>query len=163
MAYPDGFNYVSGPYRMVYSTLSSTCTARARNPVTFSDDRTLIEVESDSTAILGIIQNDSGNSIPGIMTNRALVMIPTEQTIFATKVQTGVVASAVSFGQGYAIEKNANHFRLDTDSQVTAFCEIVGDDYGNTIRSDDSSVFVRFYADRLLNSSSASIANFAQN
>lgn len=162
MAYGNGFTYVSGPVRYVESTVSSTATFKARNPVTLSDDRTVIEAASDDTVIFGIACNDAANSFAG-RTGKVLVEVPESDTVYAVKIQTGVVASAVSFGQGYNIEKSGDYLRLDTDSQVSAKLMIVGDQYGTTIRSDDSSVFVRWYPASLVMSSAASVANFAQN
>lgn len=161
MAYPNGFTYVSGPVTYRESTLSSGQTVRARNPVTLSDDRTVIEAASDTTVLWGIICHDAANSLAG-RSGKVLIEIPEPETIYATKIQTGVAGSAISIGQGYGIEKSGNHLRMDPDSQVTPFVQVVGDQFGNTINSDDSSVFVRFYANRLLNSSDASITNFAQ-
>ncbi len=163
MAYLDGFNYVSGPVRYQWSDVSSTATFRAFNPVTLSDDRTLIEAASDTTAIYGISMNDAANSLPGVLSGKALVQIPEPETIYATKIQTGVATSVVSIGQSYGIEKSINHMRLDTDSQATPMLTLVGDELGNQINSADSSVFVRWLGDRLgVFSSAASIDIFAQ-
>jgi len=162
MAYPPGFNYVSGPVRYQWSTVSSTATFEARNPVTLSNDRTIIEVASDATAIYGIAVNRAADSLGGGLSGRVLIEIPEPETVYATLVQTGVATSATSIGEPYGIEKSGNHFRIDTDSQVTTFVQIVGDHLGNTVRSDDSSVFVRFLADRLAFSSSDSILIYAQ-
>ncbi len=162
MAYLDGFNYVRGPKRYQWSDVSSTATFLAFNPVTLSDDRTLIEATSDTTAIYGIAQNDAADSLPGVMTGKTLVQIPEPETVYATKIQTGVATSVVSLGQSYGIEKSGDFLRLDTDSQTTAMLNIVGDDQGNTINSVDSSVFVRWLGDRLIQSSAASITIFAQ-
>ena len=162
MAYLDGFNYVRGPVRYAWSDVSSTATFEALNPVTLSDDRTLIEATSDTTAIYGIAMNRAADSLPGVLTGKTLVQIPEPETIYATKIQTGVATSVISLGQSYGIEKNANHMRLDTDSQATTMVNIVGDDLGNTINSVDSSVFVRWLGDRLIQSSAASITIFAQ-
>lgn len=161
MAYADGFTYVSGPVRYIESTVSSTATFRARNPVTLSDDRTVIEAASDTTAIWGIACNNAADSLAG-RSGKVLVEIPTEETIYAVKIQTNVAGSALSIGQGYGIEKSGNYLRLDPDSQATTMLMIVGDQYGNTINSDDSSVYVRWYLNRLITSSDASITIFAQ-
>jgi hypothetical protein len=128
-----------------------------------SDDRTLIEIASDATAFYGIAQSDAADSLPGIRSGQVLVEIPEPETVYKTLVQTGVATSVTSIGQSYAIEKSANHFRIDTDSQATAMVTIVGDQFGNTVNSDDSSVMVRFLADRLgVFSSAGSISVFAQ-
>ena len=162
MAYLDGFNYVSGPARYVYSTVSSTATFRARNPVTLADDRSLIEAASDTTAIYGIAMNNAADSFAGLLSGKCLVQIPTAETVYATKIQTGVATSVTSVGQSYGIGKSGNFLRLDTDSQATTLVNIVGEQDGSTVRSDDSSVKVRWLADRLIGSSAASITIFAQ-
>jgi len=163
MAYLAGFNYVSGPYRMRDSAVSSTATFRAFNPVTLSDDRTLIEAASDTTAIYGIAMADAADSLPGIKAGFCPVMIPEPETVFVCGIQTGVATSATSIGQGYGLEKAGNHLRLDTDSQATAIVQIVGDSAGNTVNSADSTVFVSFFGNRIIGSSDASITIFAQN
>lgn len=163
MAYPPGFSYVRGPYQLVESFVSSTATFRARNPVTLSDDRTLIEADSDSTAIFGIAMNDAANSFAG-RTGKVLVMVPEPETVFATICESGEAASVLSVGQSYSIEKSGNYLRINPDSQTTPMLTIVGDEYGGTINSDDSSIYVRWHADRLgIYSSTGSINIFAQN
>lgn len=144
MAYPNGFTYVSGPARYVWSAVSSTATFRAFNPVTLGLGRVVSEANSLSTQIYGIAMNNAADSLPGIGAGRTLVLIPEPETVFATKIQTGVATSATSAGETWGIEKSGNHFRIDTDSRVTPFLVIVGDQFGTTVNSDDSSVFVRF-------------------
>jgi hypothetical protein len=161
MAYQDGFTYVEGPIKYVRSTVSSTATFRGRNIVTLSDDRTLIEAGSDTSLIFGIAGHDAAGSI---YAGSCLVEIPTADTIYAVKIQTGVAASAVSAGQGYGIEKSGNYLRLDTDSQATPMLIIVPRQDGTTIDSADSSVFVHIAGDYLgVFSSHASTGPFAQN
>jgi len=164
MAYPNGFTYVSGGIAgRFWSTVSSTATFRAFNPVTLSDDRTLIEAASDMSAFFGIAQNNAADSIGGVGAGKCLVEVPLPETVYAVKIQTGVAASAISVGQAYGIEKSGNYLRLDTDSQTTPMLTIVGRQNGTVIDSADSSVFVRWHADRLgLLSSTGSIANWAQ-
>lgn len=163
MAYPPGWNYVKGPIKYVYSTVSSTATFKARNPITFSNDRTLIEATSDTTALFGIAANDAANSLGGVLAGKCLVEVPTADTIYAVKVQTGVATSATSAGQSYGIEKAGNHMRVDTDSQVTTMITIVPRDDGSTVDSADSTVFVNIHGDHLgVFGSNASISVFAQ-
>jgi hypothetical protein len=162
MAYPLGFNYVGGPAEYIWSDVSSTATFRERNPVTYSDDRTLIEATSDVTAIVGVAQNAAADSLAG-RTGKVLVLIPTRDTVFATQVQTGVATSVTSAGQAYNLEKSGDFLRLDTDSQTTPVVQIVGDQYGTTVRSEDSSVFVKFLGNVLGGyGSNASVNIFAQ-
>lgn len=162
MAYPNGFSYVGGPFEMVWSNVSSTATFKARNPVTFSDDHTLIEATSDTTVIFGIAQNDAADSLAG-RAGKILVLVPTRDTVFAVKIQTGVATSKTSAGMSYQLEKSGNHLRPDTDSQVTPHVQIIGDQYGETVRSEDSSVFVKFLGNVIgIYGSNASTVKFAQ-
>ena len=160
MAYPDGFNYVSGPLRYVLSTVSSTATFVARVPVTLNDDRSVGEAASDTTALFGIAHHDAADSI---YAGKCLIEVPTEQTVYAVKVQTGVATSALSIGQSYGIEKNGNYLRVDTDSQATPFVTLVPRDDGSTCDSADSTVFVTILGDKLgVFGSNASVNVFAQ-
>ena len=161
MAYPNGFTYISGPVKYVLSTLSSTCTVKARNPVTLSDDRSVIEAASDSTAIYGISAHDAANSIyPG----KILVEIPTPETIYATKVQTGAATSETSVGQSHGIEKSGDYFQLNVDSTQTNMLCIVPRDNFATVDSADSSVFVHWNGNFLgVFSSNASVDIFDEN
>lgn len=161
MAYLDGFTYVSGPRPVhVRSVLSSTCTVRARNLVTLSDDRTVIEAASDSTGIYGIAMHNAADSIyPGMIE----VEIPTTQTVYATKVQTGVASSALSVGQSYGIEKSGNFLRLDTDSTGSRMLTIVPRGNFATCDSADSSVYVTIHGNVLgVFGSNSSFTVFAQ-
>ena len=146
MAYPDGFTYISGPYDLRRFQVLSTATFKARNPVTVDGSKRIAEATAASTSIAGIAQNDAANSIYG---NEILVLIPTEQTVFATKVQTGVAASALSANLAYNIEKSGDYLRVDTDSQASARCVIVPRGDASTINSADSSVHVVFLKDLL--------------
>lgn len=141
MAYADGFTYISGPYELRRMNVASTATFRARNPVSLNGARDVIEATAINGSVIGVAQNDAANSIYG---NEILVLVPQENTVFATKVQTGVAASALSAGIAYAIEKSGNFLRVDTDSQATAKVIIVPRGDGTTADSADSSVFVQF-------------------
>jgi len=162
--YPNGWTYVSGPApRMIWSTTSSTATFKAFNPVTLSDDHSVIEAASDTTTILGIAQHDAAQSLGGIRANQILVALPQQETVYAVKIENGESASALSIGMAYGIEKSGNYLRPDPDSRVTPHVVLVGRDNGTLIDSTDSSVFVRFLGDSLgLYTSAASIANWAQ-
>lgn len=163
MAYPNGFTYVRGPEpQRVWSNVSSGATFVERVPVTLHATRNVIEADSDSTAIYGISCNRAADSFPGAA-GKVLIEIPYPETVYATKIQTGVAASAISLGQAYGIEKSGNYLRLDPDSQTTPMLVVVGDEFGNTINSADSSVFVRWLSARLgIYSSEASTSIFAQ-
>ncbi len=150
MAYLDGFTYVEGPMQIRLSTTSSTATFRARNPVALSlVGRGVVEAnaDSDDTWIYGISLNDAANSIGGTMAGKCHVLIPEPGTVFATKVQTGVAASALTIGNVFDIEKSGNHFRLDTDSISSGLVVLVERDMsGVAYDSADSSVYVQFLA-----------------
>jgi hypothetical protein len=161
MAFPNGFHYVSGPVKRVLSTVSSTATFRRGCPVTLSDDRTVIEADSDSTAIYGIACHDAADSIRA---GTCLVEIPTNETVYAGKIGTAAAASEVSAGQSVAIEKSGNYFILNEDSQTTEMVTIVPRDDFSTLDSDDSTVFFQWNGDHLgVFNSNASIVIFAQN
>ena len=160
-SYADGFSYVKGPFETFVSTISSTATFRKGAPVTYSDDRTLIEADSDTTAVVGIAMHDAANSV---YAGKALVQKILPNTIFATKIETDVDASAISAGQSYGIEKSGNNLRLDVDSQATPFVTIVPREDGTIINSGDSSVWVTFLQDKVgMYASNASVSVFAQN
>lgn len=146
MAYLDGFTYVEGPYSIRFSTTSSNATFRGRNPVGYeAESRTLIEATSDMTTIYGIALADAADSLPGALTGKMPVMVPTDQTVFATKVQTGVVASALTIGQAFDIEKSGNFLRLDTDSISSAKLVLIErGTSASAVDSADSSVHVQF-------------------
>ena len=160
MGYQDGFTYVSGPApKVILSTVSSVCTGRARNPVTLDARGFVIDVASDATAIFGILQHNAADSL----VNKCYIEMPTQYTVYATKVQTGAATSIFSYGRGYAIEKSGNHFRLDTDSQLTPMLSLIPRDNGAMVDSDDSSVWVTWFADVLgVWGSTSSISIFAQ-
>jgi len=161
MAYQNGWTYVSGPIKYVLSTVSSTATFKGRNPVTLSDDRTLIEAASDTTAIFGIAAHDAANSI---YAGKCLVEIPTADTVYAIKIGTGAAASELSAGQSMDIEKSANYLIGNEDSQTTPFVTIVPRDDGTTLDSADSTVWVHIHGNKLgVFSSNASISVFAEN
>ena len=157
MGYPLGFNYVCGPITRVESIISSNCTVKARVPVSISSvGRVIREYLSTDTALFGIATHDAANSFAG-RSGRLIVEIPTPETIYAVPVQTGVAASALSVFQGYALEKAGNYWRVDVDSVATPPVYIVPREDGSTIDSNDSTVWVKFYSDRLIASSRASV------
>lgn len=159
-SYADGFSYVKGPFETFVSTISSTATFRKGAPLTLSDDRSLIEADSDSTALVGIAMHDAANSV---YAGKALVQKILPNTIFATKIETDVASSLISAGQSYNIEKSGNNLRLDVDSQSTPMVTIVPREDGTTINSGDSSVWVTFLQDKIgLYASNASVSIFAQ-
>jgi len=141
VAYPDGFTYISGPYDLRRFQVLSTATFKARAPVSLGGARTIQESTASNLYIAGIAMNDAANSVYG---SEILVMIPNEQTVFATICDTGLAASALSAGFSYNFKKSGNNFRLDTASQATARVTIVPRGDGTTLDSTDSSVYVQF-------------------
>ena len=108
-------------------------------------NRTVAEVDSGTTAIYGIAMADAADSIGGPLAAKVPIMVPTEQTVFATKVQTGVVASGLEPGEAFDIEKSGDFFRVDTDSVGSARVVLIErGTTGVSIDSDDSSVHVQF-------------------
>ena len=160
MTYQNGWTYVKGPIHYVRSTVSSTATFVARNPVTLSDDRTLIEAASDSTAIFGIAAHDAADSIyAGV----CLVEVPTPETQYAIKVGTAAVASELSIGQSIGLIKSGNFIIGDEDSGTSPMVTIVPREDGSTIDSTDSTVLVTILGDVLgVFGSNASVNIFAQ-
>lgn len=158
-----GFQYIQGTREIRRSAVSSTATFLEGNPVTLSDDRALIEVDSDTTAIFGIAENDAANTLGGVQSGLILVSIPYPDTVYVSQVQTGVASSVLSIGQSYGIEKAGDYFRVDTDSQATPFVTLVPRGDGSTIDSVDSSVYVSFLQNTIgVFASNASIVIFAQ-
>lgn len=144
MGYPSrGFTYIQGPLELRLSTVSSTATFKAGNPVTYSDDRTLIEAGSDTSLIVGIAQADAANSIGGTLAGKCLIGIPTAQTIFVAKVNGGVDVSLLSSGATLGLAKNGNYLEVGT-SNASETVIIVPRGDGTTIDSTDSSVYVQF-------------------
>lgn len=141
MPYPDGFTYISGPYEIRRFNILSTATFKARVPVSLTGARTVKESSVTETFLTGIAMNDAANSIYG---SEILVLVPNEQTVFATITDTGLAASALSAGFSYNYKKSGNNFRLDTASQATARVTIVPRGDGSTIASADSSIYVQF-------------------
>ena len=147
MAYPDGFNYISGPWTIRRFPVLSTATFRARNPVSVNAAGTVEEYTSVHTAIAGISMSNAADSIYG---DEILVGIPTEETVFAVKVQTGVATSALTAFNALDIEKSGNFWRVDTDSTTTLVVTIIPRGDGTTdALSDDSTVNVQFVKDRI--------------
>ena len=151
MAFPDGFSFIEGPYNIRWSTTSSAATFRIRVPVVLEDvSRTLGEVDSGSTGIYGIAMSDAADSIGGPLAGKMAVLVPTPQTVFAVKVQTGVAASAMEVGETFDIEKDGDFFRVDTDSKSSARVVLVErGTSGIAYDSADSTVFCQFLQDAI--------------
>ena len=127
------FRPVRGNWEYKLLDTASAATFGKGCPVTFNTARTLQEMTTGSPAILGIAMHRSVDSFPS---GKVLVAIPQDNSAVATcDVQTGVVVSALSIYQSYTIEKSGNTLRLDTDSQASAFLQIVGPTLNGTLDS----------------------------
>ena len=149
MAYVDGFTHVEGGYNIRWSTVSSLATFRRGNPVMYeAESRTIIEFTSDATAIYGIAQANAADSIGGPLAGIVPIAVPMEDSVWATKVQTGVAASALTIGQVFDLEKSGNFFRVDVDSIASGRVILIErGTSGAAIDSADSSVHVQFLKD----------------
>ena len=163
MAYQNGWSYVNGPFKNVWSDVSSTATFVAHNLVTLSDDRTVIEAASDSSAVFGIARHDAADSLGGVLAGKILVEVPTADTVYAIKIGTAAAASEISAGQSFEIEKSGNYLIGNEDSATTPMVTVVPRDDGSTLDSADSTVFVNILGNRLgVFGSNASVSPFAQ-
>ena len=141
MAVQPGFRYVAGPYRVQDFTVTSADTFADGNPVTLTGAGRISEFSAVATAIVGIALSDSSESIGG----KVPVLLADENTIFSSKIQTGVASSVLTDGAAFNIEKATDHFRLDTDSTVTLIVQLVPRGDGSSdAASADSSVWCRF-------------------
>src|SRR3990167_6889886 len=124
-SYADGFTWVKGP-GMVPDTFLSltswTATFRAGAPVLRDAIGYMVEAASDATAISGIAAHNAASSV---YAGKCLIQKIRPGDIWATKIQTGVAASALTIGVSYGIEKSGNNLRMDTDSGTTPFVTIV--------------------------------------
>lgn len=149
MAFPArGFIPVEfGHENIRHSTVSSGATFLAGNPVAIEDvSRTLIEATSATTKIYGVALSDASASFAP---NRSIpVLVPTDNTVFAGRVQTGVAAGGLEVGETLNIEKAGDYFRVDTDSKASARVVLVNRGFSNQAwDSDDSSVYFQFLGD----------------
>jgi len=144
-----GFRYVEGPNNVRWSTVSSTATFKAGNPVTLSDvGRALIESDSGSTTIYGIALSDAADSLGRQLSGKIPVLVPEDTTVFAARVQTGVAAAVLETGECFDIEKDGDYFRVDTDSKASARVVLVErGTSGIPYDSVDSSVHCQFLRD----------------
>jgi len=159
MAYPNrGFTYVRGPIRGIdESTISSGVTFKAGNPVSYGLGGVIKEMDSNSTAIFGIAQNDAALSFagrPGV----ASVMVPTVDTVFSSVIATNVAASSLSAGMVWGVVKSGNYWRFDPTSRTTPAARIIARENGSTIDSADSSIWISFLPNFLVTESATSLA-----
>lgn len=152
MAFLPGFNYLQGKYELRWSAASSSQTIHRGNVVTLDARRFVALAASDSTAIYGIAQADSDQSLSNAPSGFLPILVPYPDTVFAAPVQTGVAVSATSIGQSYNIEgylANGDlHHRVDTDSAATAMVTLVANGFQqNAAASDESFVYCVFNTD----------------
>lgn len=149
--YPaTGFQYIEGPANIRWSIVTSTATFLRGALVAYHDvTRQIVELDagSDTTAIYGVAMANatSGSSLGGAFANRCPVLIPTEETVFAAAVQTGVVAGGLEVGEALNVEKAGNYHRVDTDSKASARVVLVERGLsGVAYDSADSTVYCQF-------------------
>ena len=150
--YPTlGFQYVEGPNNIRWSTVSSTATFKAGNPVSLSDvGRALIETTSNDTAMYGIALSDAADSLGGQLDGKIPVLIPTEDTVFASVIETGETAATLEAGEAFNIEKSGNYLRVDPDSRTTLWVTLTErGTTGVTYDSADSSVHCQFLKNKI--------------
>lgn len=160
--YQAGFVLIQGPRDTFYSTVSSTATFLKGVPVTYSDDRTLIEAASDSTAIVGVAMHDAADTLPGAYAGKCLVQKVLPNQTWKATAATGLATSATSVGQTYGLDKSGNY--LLVSSTGTRHVVIVPrDDGATTVDSADSSIYVQFLQDVVSpHASTASVNVFAE-
>lgn len=159
MAYAPGFTYVSGPYDIRRSVISSGQTYTRGQPVTLEGLGNTVKIAtSASSSIFGIALQDAGQSIYG---SEVLILVPNEQTVFASFC-TGAAASALSAGLFYnlkttvttvstitGVQTSYANLVVDSSSTASALVGIVSRGDGTTVDSTDSSVFVQFLGNKL--------------
>jgi len=139
-----GFRPYRGNWRIRRFTTTSSVTFRQFCPVSLASDHLLTDCAGGAAnqKLLGIALHASADSFPA---GEVLVAIPGFGATALSKVQTGVGSSALSIGLAYDIEKSANNYRIDPDSDTSAMCMIMG-----AINSADSTIEVAFTDNCLL-------------
>lgn len=125
------FQPVRGNWDIQLFDTASAATFGKGALVALNTARNLQEATVGSEKVIGIALQRSVDSYPA---GKVQVAIPMDNSAVAScDVQTGVVISAMSIGQCYTFEKSGNTLRLDTDSQASAFLEIVGPKLNGTL------------------------------
>jgi hypothetical protein len=151
-----GFRPVRGNWEFVALPVASAATFQQWAPVDFDGNRNLIEATSASTAIVGVATSysTSSTSIGGY--NSVLIAIPADNTAVArTSILSTVVASALSWGQAYNINKLYNNLGVDVSSQASAVVVLRG-----SFDSATSTIDVQFLGVRVGIPSFSSISVF---
>ena len=122
-----GFQPVRGKWEFVQLPTASAATFQRFAPLDFDGNRNLIEATSASTMIVGVAMSSSTASSPGQMNvgsalvNCITVAVPQDGSAVArASILSTVVASAISYGQIYAIDKKTNNLGVDVTSQASA-------------------------------------------
>jgi len=128
-----GFRPVRGNWEKVMLPVASAATFQQWAPVDYDGARNLIEATSASTFIVGVAMSNSTASTPsqlsvnGPLVNCVLVSIPMDFSATArASILSTVVASAISIGQCYNIDKKANNLGVDVTSQASAIVYLAG-------------------------------------
>jgi hypothetical protein len=142
MGHPKGgFGYVSGPVNIRAFNLKSTATVKAFMPCRVNGAGDLIESQGTDSVFAGFILHDAVNSVPS---GKALVMVPTSQTVFIGTAASGVGASTASSQLTLGQFKSGNSWYLDASgSTVSALYVVVPREDGSTLDSTDSSIWVQ--------------------
>lgn len=118
------FQPVRGSWELKLMQTASAATFGKGCPVTFDTARNLQETTLGSPNIIGIAMHASVDSFPA---GKVLVAVPQDNSaVFTAAIETDVVASLISVGQCYSIEKSTNTLRIDVDSQASVFVQLVG-------------------------------------
>ena len=157
-----GFRPVRGNWEKVMLPVASAATFQQWAPLDYDGTRLLIEATSASTMIVGVATSYSTQSFPsqisvnGPVWNCILVAIPMDNSAVArTSILSTVVASALSIGQVYNIDKLYNNLGLNVTSQASAKVQIRGN-----FDSATSQIDVQFLQNVEGMPSYASVTNF---
>jgi hypothetical protein len=160
--YPNGFSLLKGPRETFMSVISSTATFVKGQPLTYSDDRTLLEAVSDTTAVVGVAMHDAADTLPGPYAGVALVQKVLPGQTWVCQAGNPHVTSGLSAGQTLGLEKSGN-YSVASSTGTRHVVIVPRDDGSTTVDSADSSIFVEFLGDvRGLHASNASVNIFAQ-
>ena len=125
------FQPVRGNWEYKLMDTASAATFGKGALVAFDTARNLQEATVGSEKLIGIALHRSVDSFPA---GKVLVAIPMDNSAVCTgPIETDVVSSALSVGQGYTFEKSGNTLRIDVDSQASAYFELVGPTKNGTL------------------------------
>ena len=161
--YPDGFSIVKGPRETFMSVISSTATFKKGVPLTYTDDRTLIMADSDSTAIVGVSAHDAADTLGGAYQGVALVEKILPNQTWVCQAGTPHVTSGLSAGETLGLVKSGN-YSVASSTGTRHVVIVPRDDGTTTVDSADSSLWVQFLQDVISpHASNASVLVFGQN